>query len=99
MAKFDVYARRGTSGFLLDCQADVLGDLNTRFVVPLLPEEQAPKPAARLNPLFDVGGRRVVMVTQFAAAVSIRELGESAGSLLSEQDAISNALDMLISGF
>lgn len=99
MAKFEVYARRDGPGFLLDCQADLIGDLNTRFVVPLLPEAEAPRPAARLNPLLDVQGQRVVMVTQFAAAVPSKELGDPVGSLLAEQDPIGNALDMLISGF
>lgn len=99
MAKFDVYQQRDLDGYLLDCQADLLSDLNTRFVVPLLPEDQAPKPATRLNPIFTVGGKRMVMVTQFGAAVLTKDLGEQAGSLLSEHDAIGNALDMLISGF
>jgi toxin CcdB len=99
MAKFDVYRRGDGPGYLLDCQADLLDGLNTRLVVPLLPPEDAPKPAARLNPLLEIEGRAVVMVTQFAAAVLVRELGEQAGSLLEEQDAIGLALDMLISGF
>lgn len=99
MAKFDVHARPGEAGFLLDCQADLLTDLNTRLVVPLLPEASAPRPAGRLNPSFSVRGERVVMVTQFAAAIPVREMGEPVGSLLSEQDAIGNALDMLICGY
>jgi len=99
MAKFDVYRRREAPGYLLDCQADLLDMLNTRLVVPLLPPEDAPKPATRLNPVFEVEGRAVVMVTQFASAVTVRELGENVGSLLGEQDAIGLALDMLVSGF
>jgi len=99
MAKFDVYRRRDAPGYLLDCQADLLDVLNTRLVVPLLPPEDAPRPAARLNPAFEVEGRAVVMVTQFASAVMVRELGERVGSLLGKQDAIGLALDMLISGF
>ena len=99
MAKFDVYRRGDGPGYLLECQADLLDSLNTRFVVPLLPLDEAPKPAARLNPVFEVEGHAVVMVTQFAAAVLVRELGERAGSLLEEQHAIGLALDMLISGF
>jgi toxin CcdB len=98
MAKFDVYRRADGGGYVLDCQADLLGDLNTRFVVPLLPEEQAPGCAARLNPAFEVEGRTLVMLTQFAAAILVRDLGRPVLSLLSEQDAINNALDMLISG-
>jgi hypothetical protein len=31
-----------SGGYVLDCQADLLSDLNTRFVVPLLPESKAP---------------------------------------------------------
>lgn len=99
MAKFDVYRQKGRVALLLDCQADLLDDLNTRFVVPLIPVEDAPRPAARLNPVFEIEGKRVVMATQFAAAISLRELDEKLGSLSGEQDAIGNALDMLISGF
>lgn len=99
MAKFDVYRLKGSNACVLDCQADLLEGLNTRFVVPLLPEDEAPKPAARLNPIVEVDGRRLVMVTQFAAAVPVRELGDMVVSLANEQDVIGYALDMLISGF
>lgn len=84
---------------MLDCQSDLLSDLNTRFVVPLLLESAAPKPASRLNPVLEFRNERLVMVTQFAAAISVRELGEHVGSLLICQDEIGNALDMLITGF
>lgn len=98
MARFAVYARRDGPGFVLDCQADLLRGLNTRFVVPLLPEGEAPRPAARLNPSFSIDGERVVMVTQFAAAISVHELGERVASLDERSDEILNALDLLISG-
>jgi len=99
MAKFDVYRQKNGGALVLDCQADLLGDLNTRLVVPLLPMSEAPKPATRLNPIFEVEGEHFVMVTQFAASVPMRELGEIVLSLGSEQDAIGAALDMLIIGF
>lgn len=99
MAKFDYYERRNGPGYLLDCQADLLSGLNTRFVVPLLPAQDAPQPAARLNPVFDLHGIHHVMVTQFAAAVLVKELGDCAGSLAAEQDRIIDAVDMLLSGF
>lgn len=76
----------------------MLAQLNTRFVVPLLPREIAPKPADRLNPLFTVGGQEVVMLTQFAAAVHVKELGSHVASLAEHRYAITNALDLLISG-
>jgi toxin CcdB len=99
MAKFDVYQLKGENTYVLDCQADLLGDLNTRLVVPLLPEGEAIKPAARLNPILEVEGKRLIMVTQFAAAVPVREMGAVIVSLIDEQDAIGNALGMLIHGF
>jgi toxin CcdB len=99
MARFDIFALRDEAGFLLDCQTDLLTDLNTRFVVPLLPEAEAPRPAARLNPVFDIRGQRMVMVTQFAATAGAKELGEPIASLRERQEEILDALDMLISGF
>lgn len=99
MAKFDVFRRRQGDGYLLDCQADLLRGLNTRFVVPLLPAQAAPTPAARLNPLFELEGESHVMMTQFAAAVPVAELAERVASLRDRDIDIINALDMLISGF
>jgi len=99
MAKFDVYRQRQGGCYVLDCQADLLNDLNTRFIVPLLPIDEAPEPAARLNPIFDVEDVQLVMVTQFAASVPIREIGDVVRSLSEEQDVINAALDMLFIGF
>jgi toxin CcdB len=99
MAKFDVHARLNGAGYLLDCQANLLSDLSTRFVVPLLPLDDAPRPAERLNPVFELRDRPYVMVTQFAATVAVRELGELVGSLKGEDTRITNAIDMLLSGY
>ncbi|CAO3419715.1 putative CcdB-like protein [Azospirillum doebereinerae] len=67
----------------------------TRFVVPLLPPNEAPQPAVRLNPVFSVERRPHVMVTQFAGAVRVAELGACVGSLVSQDTAIVAALGML----
>ena len=99
MARFDVYAEPDGFGFLLDCQADLLNGLSTRLMVPLMPRPDAPIAGARLNPIFEVGGMEVAMVTQFAGAVPVRELGERVTSLADEQSKIMNALDMLIIGY
>jgi toxin CcdB len=99
MARFDVYARPGGAGYVLDVQADVLSGLNTRIVVPLLPLFEAPEPAKRLNPVFEIGSEPHVMVTQFMAAVP-RTLLRSPVSNLAEQDSeIMAALDMVLIGF
>ena len=99
MARFDVYRLRQSGGLVLDCQADLLADLKTRFVVPLLPEAKGPKAADRLNPIFHFAGGSFVMVTQFAATVHVRELGDVIASLQREEIAIANALDMLLTGY
>jgi len=99
MARFDVYRSRGTGPLLLDCQADLLDALDTRFVVPLLAHALVPAPMARLNPVFTVAGERVVMATHLAAAIPVRELAERVARLSAQQDTITAALDMLLVGF
>jgi toxin CcdB len=99
MAKYDVFPNPSGDGFLLDVQTDLLSDLNTRVVVPLLPTSSAPKPATRLNPTFDIDGQSVVMVTQFMAAVPIGVLKSPIGSLTEKFDTVTTAIDMLMQGF
>lgn len=99
MARLDVYRNPQGPGYLLDVQADLLSVLNTRMAVPLLPPAEAPKPAGRLNPVFEVDGETVVMVTQFMAAIPAAELRAPVASLLPVHTAVIDAIDMLLSGF
>jgi len=52
MAKYDVYIVQ--DNYVLDVQADLLSDLNIRVVIPLILPDQAPQPARRLNPIFEI---------------------------------------------
>ena len=99
MAKYDVYPNPSGDGFLLDVQSDLVSDLNTRVVVPLLPSAVAPKPASRLNPIFEIEGEQVVMVTQFIATVPTGILKSPVESLTGDFDKVSAAVDMLMHGF
>lgn len=99
MARFDVYANLEIGGYLLDCQADLLSGLNTRLVAPLMRMPDAPQPAARLNPIFEIEGVQHVMVTQFIAAVPASLCRSPVTSLRDEHLTIGNAVDMLLSGF
>lgn len=99
MARFEVYANPDGTGYVLDVQADVLNELNTRIVVPLLPLAQAPVPAQRLNPVFEIGDEPHVMVTQFMAAVPRSLLRSPVTSLSGQDNEIMAALDMLLVGF
>jgi toxin CcdB len=98
MARFHLYANAEGAGYLLDVQANLLDRLNTRVVVPLLPEDTAPRPAKVLNPVFEVAGVRHVMATQFLAAVPRRLLGEEVADLNAQAHEIVSALDCLFQG-
>lgn len=103
MARFDVHENPTRSSqqrvvYLLDVQADMLGDLATRLVVPLVPSTQFGTPAQRLNPIFKIGKRNYVMATAEMAAISRRHIGARIGSLRAHSTDISNAIDFLISG-
>ena len=51
-----------------------------------------------MNPAFEVAGERFVMVTQFAAAVPLRDLRSTGLSLDARQYEVIGALDMLLTG-
>jgi len=99
MARFSVYPNPEGPGLLLDCQADLLDMLTTRFVVPLLPEDVVPPQIPRLMPILVVEDRRYVMVTPHAAAVPARLLAAPVAHLADEAPTIMNALDMLLTGY
>ena len=98
MAQHDV--RSGADGYLyVEVQAEILDQLNTRVVIPLMPLGVAPVPAGRLNPIIIVADVPLSLVTQYLAAVRTSTLGPVVGSVAHEQDRISLALDMLLKGF
>lgn len=103
MGQFDVYrnpnpATRKTLPFLLDVQADLLDDLATRVVAPLLIASELDQPAKHLNPKFKVEGKAVVMSTAELAGVPLKALGEKVASLKHKREEIIAALDFLITG-
>lgn len=103
MARFDVYrnANKATAEdfpYLLDVQADLLADLRSRVVVPLMPQSVAPRPMTRLNPVFSVQGKKFVMATTDLAGIPVSALGEKATTLANESAAIVGAIDFLLTG-
>jgi toxin CcdB len=95
MARFDVYRLRDGS-MVVDCQADFLKDIGTRFVLPLLPRGKGPGPNARINPEFDIDGERLVLVAQLAATIRTTELRSRVASLAQDDHRIIGAIDVLI---
>lgn len=82
---------------VLDCQADILRDLGTRFVVPLIPAGMIVR-IDRLNPNFTVNGEALTLYPQGAATVPRAELRPHVASLAKERYVILNAIDILLKG-
>jgi len=104
MAQFDVYVnpnpeRNQTIPYLLDVQVDLLDNLATRVVVPLITVSAMGKAAKHLNPQFKIKRTSVVMSTAELAGVNLHVLGERVCSLKEQRNEIIAALDLLFTGF
>lgn len=98
MARYSVY-RLKSGVVVLDCQADILSTLPTRFAVPLLAPTDVPNPIARLHPTLTIGAEQRIMVTNEAGAILVTEIAEVIASLADDDMSIANAIDMLLTGF
>lgn len=98
MARFDV-CRLHDGGLVLDVQADILDELRTRIIVPLLKRDEAPPPAKYLNPVFHIDGQDYVMKTEFLSAVNRSALSQPITNLAPYSTEITRALDMAFQGF
>jgi len=104
MAQFDVYENRNPETkelipYLLDLQADLLDNLTTRVVVPLITVAAMGKAAKFLNPQFKIKRTTVIMSTAELAGVNLHVLGEKVCSLKEYRTEIISALDFLFTGF
>ncbi|MFT3973379.1 MAG: CcdB family protein [Amaricoccus sp.] len=95
--RFDVF--RTPEGTLVTiAQNDLLDAMSTRVVLPLLPAGSGMRPARTLNPEVLVGGEAFVLLPQLAATLTIAALGVHVGSIAAQRDAVTRAIDMLLSG-
>ena len=86
--------------FLVDVQADVLEELDTRVVIPLgKAAELTGFPMLYLIPVVAFQGENYLLLTPQLGGISRCELGPQAGSLADQERAISTALDFLLRGF
>jgi toxin CcdB len=101
MPQFAVHRdrQRPKGALLLDVQSDLIADLGTRIVVPLVPGEQRRiKPVEILMPEFKIEGKRYLMLTPQLAGIPAADLGEQVFSLRDHRDSIVKAIDLLITG-
>jgi toxin CcdB len=85
--------------YLVDIQADVLNDLPTRLVVPLVLSSVLKKTIPILTPSFKILNTEVRMVTPQLVGVPLQLLGSRIFSIKELRAEIIAALDLLITGF
>ncbi len=104
MAQFDVHRNPNSATakgipYLLNVQSDLLVGLATRVVVPLArPNVIGNKSAHYLNPLFEIEGKTLVMLTPEMAGIPVKHLGAVVGNLMDRRADIVRALDIVLSG-
>lgn len=104
MPQLDVYrnknpATRELYPLLVDIQADLLADLQTRIVVPLTQARRLVKhPLAILTPIIRVAGEEYVLVTPELAGIAKSALGARVANIDGQRDTIISALDLLVTG-
>ncbi len=101
MAQFDVYENinertKDQIPFLLDIQNEILKNLSTRVVIPLVLNTKA---INILNPKYTINGIEVVLSTSELASISIENLGEKVCNLEESREEIILAIDFLVVGF
>jgi toxin CcdB len=104
MAQFSVYKNknpktRSTYPYLVDVQSDLLSDLGTRVVVPLIKRSpSAKKPIKNLMPVVRVEGQDFIMMVPQLAGIAARDLGAPVASAIQHRGEVVAALDFLFTG-
>lgn len=96
-AQFDVYRMQG-GGLVVVLQNDLLDQLQTRVVAPLVPAKAVERVMHSLNPTVTLGDEAYLVMPQLAATLALTEMGEKVGSRAMMHDRIVRAVDGLLSG-
>ncbi len=102
MARFDVYKYKSkATPLVLDVQADLLSELVTCVVIPLVSEAKAKKEALpQLKPILTISGKNYVLMTTDIGTISRKTLGAQVANIEAEYRLdVTNALDFLFDGF
>ena len=104
MRQFDICrlkpAQPGGSGpaLVVILQSDLLSELGTRVVAPLVKERELP-PIGRLRPVVTHRGRRYRIIIDQINVVGVRSVGDVVGSAQSADYDIGRAIDGVFMGF
>lgn len=102
--QFTVYSNTGKNGtypLLLDVTSDIIGQLNRRVVIPLLPVEKYPGNSRpeRIIPLIRLtDGKEYAVMTHELASIPVRALGIEFCNAEQYRPQIKAAIDFLLDG-
>lgn len=105
MSQFAVYRNRSLRSrrvypLLLDVQAGLLEDLDTRVVIPLSAARSLLEfPLRHLTPTVAFDGEAYALMTPQLTGVARADLGPHLGDIAEQERAITAALDFLLRGF
>ena len=97
MAQYDVWAM-SDGELAVDVQSDLLDPASTRVVIPLVPPDPVGRTFKRLNPVLKVDADQLLLATQLISVIRRSDLKRKVGSVSDQSDAITAAVDMLITG-
>ena len=83
---------------VVNIQSDLLSEAKVRVCVPLFPLREYGSGAKYLNPEIPFGDSIYVLMTEYTASLTLKDMGERVGSLGDERDRIIRAIDTLIGG-
>ncbi|HEU4653397.1 MAG TPA: CcdB family protein [Steroidobacteraceae bacterium] len=104
MPQFSVYKNKNPSTrsaypYLVDIQSDLLRDLKTRVVVPLVKVTALSKKSIQhLTPIVEVDGQKYLMLMPQLAGVSAKDLGPPVSDVSKHRNVIVGAIDFLVTG-
>jgi toxin CcdB len=99
MSQFDVYKLGGGAyPLVVDVQADLLAQLDSRVVVPLARRDRYPPPLARVTPDVTIDGVAYVLVVPLVSAIASSRLGKPVASLAAHRSEVIAALDLVFTG-
>jgi toxin CcdB len=85
--------------YLLDIQSNLLSDLRTTVVIPLMPKRLAGSHIiTKLNPVIRVKNENFIVMTQSLAGIDRNVLGEPVNDLTQYRSEIFDAIDFVLSG-
>ncbi|WP_373224888.1 CcdB family protein [Enterobacter cloacae complex sp. ESBL7] len=102
--QFTVYSNTGKSStypLLLDVTSDIIGQLNRRVVIPLLPIEKYPggNRPERMIPLIKLtDGKEYAVITHELASIPVRALGAEFCNAVQYRVKVKAAIDFLFDG-